>query len=101
MSEQHHTQNIEKNTRNVPQSAIGQQDNVMDKQNGFEKESDLERVSNFAVLRQKIPLTNTNKHIQAFKTMYDQMFSGAYMSLIICQTIPQSGPSETAIATRT
>ena len=48
---------------------------MMDNKNGFEKESDLERVSNFAVLRQKIPLTNTNKHIQAFKSMYDKLFS--------------------------
>ena len=63
MSEQHQTQNIEPTTKEVPASAMGTQDQFMANKNGFEKESDLERVSNFAVLRQKIPLTNTNKHI--------------------------------------
>ena len=38
------------------------------------QESDVEACSTFAVIREKIPLTNDNKHIQAFKQMYNELF---------------------------
>ena len=39
------------------------------------EEQDVEACSTFAVIREKIPLTNDNKHVQAFKMKYDQLFN--------------------------
>ena len=39
-----------------------------------DQESSVAACSHFAVVRQKIALTNDNKHIQAFKITYDKLF---------------------------
>ena len=40
-----------------------------------EKESSYGALSHVAVVRQKIPLQNDDKHVQAFKTAYDVLFA--------------------------
>jgi len=40
-----------------------------------DQESSVAACSHFAVVRQKIALTNDNKHIQSFKTTYDKLFA--------------------------
>lgn len=39
------------------------------------KDSTNTKISNIAVLREKIPLSNDNKHITSFKKIYDKLFS--------------------------
>jgi len=60
------------------QSVIGAKDQtiqaVRNAQQNFEVDSEVTACSNFAVIREKIPLTNDNKHVQAFKATYDALF---------------------------
>jgi len=38
------------------------------------QDSEVEASSHFAVIRQKIKLPNDNKHVKAFRSVYDQLF---------------------------
>ena len=40
-----------------------------------EKESSFDACSHIAVVRQKIPLANDDKHIHSFRTIYDRLFA--------------------------
>ena len=46
-----------------------------DRQAKFEEQSEVTACSNYAVIREKIPLTNDSKHVKAFKHTYDRLFA--------------------------
>ena len=42
----------------------------------------MDAASHFAVIREKIPLTNDNKHVVAFKSTYDRLFHDFHATLL-------------------
>lgn len=56
-------------------SVVGAKDPPIDRQPVFEERSEVTACSNFAVIREKIPLTNDSKHVKAFKHTYDTLFA--------------------------
>lgn len=84
---------IDKRLKVGNQSVSAQKDNIQfqnvakhtEKEKDKEKEKeeqDIEAVSTFAVIREKIPLTNDNKHIVQFKTNYDKLFDEFHEQLV-------------------
>lgn len=66
---------VKKGTGNQSMKAAAGNGKSMQQQFKNEKpESSVEAWSNFAVIREKIQLTNDNKHVENFKSAYDRVF---------------------------
>ena len=66
---------VKKGTGNQSMKAAAGNGKSMQQQFKIEKpESSVEAWSNFAVIREKIQLTNDNKHVENFKAAYDRVF---------------------------